>query len=869
MLKSTFTSLSKALFTQFLWLLGLLLAASTVEAQTTTPTALSATLTATPSLLTATTGTTSLSATARGGTAPYSYTFNGPGAISANGSSTATVTGLIPGIHVFTLTVRDTGVPASGTVAAVASQAITTTTSVTVPGGSLVGTSTICAGQSATLSVSVTNATGPFTLVYTSASSSSTGIVSTTLTSYTSGSGIVVSPAATTTYTLISLIGANGVALPVGGAAIVTVVPLPNITVLGSPVLCNSNPVNITATGGTSYALLPLSSPQQTSGIFTLFQPISYTLIAFNGSCSRSLSFSASTGTAIPNASLVASSSVLCAGSSVSLVATAGGTNYSFSGPGVTQTGVGNQVVVNQPGTYQVAISGPNGCISTISTFVTPAQATGTFIPLGQLTCNSSVVSLSATGAAPGTSYVFGGSGVLASNPTGSLTVAAAGSYSVIFTGTNGCRTTLATTVTSNTAAPQAFLFANNNLSCTIPAVTLISPAGSRDYYFSGPRLFQVTSSNSITAVEPGVYSVLLVGDNGCTSIASTTVGFTPNTSVASLNATGNITCAQNSVTLVAGGTGSVFDFKGPGVAQFGSATSITVNQPGMYFLTVTGLPGCSATAVTTVFSLTSPPFISVTQSGSIGCDGGSVTLRNINQGFAFRFTGPGGFSTTNTTGVASVAQAGTYTLVSTNQTTSCSAVALIPVIANCDSRTVAPPPITSAFRMLTPAYNCQTGTITLQTTGGDGSPITFFTPGVARNSPQSNTGTVELGVRLDPKVLVLSATQSGTTVSITFDLAAFCIRARVASAEATGELNVTVLGNPTIAESISVDVRGAEGKPLRYQLRDLTGRLITEKQTETASDVDRQTLRLGSSGMYLLTISSPTQSKTVKVVRQ
>ncbi len=868
MLKSTFTPLSKALFTQFLWLLGLLLVASTVEAQTTTPTALSATLTATPSLLTATTGT-SLSATARGGTAPYSYTFNGPGAISANGSSTATVTGLIPGVHIFTLTVRDTGVPASGTVAAVASQAITTTTSVTVPGGNLVGTSTICAGQSATLSVGVTNATGPFTLVYTSASSSSTGVVSTTVVSYTSGSGIVVSPNATTTYTLISLVGANGVVLPVGGAAVVTVVPLPDVTILGSPVLCNSNPTNITATGGTGYSLLPFSSPQQTSGIFTLFQPISYTLIAYNGSCSRSLSFSASTGTAIPNASLVASSSVLCAGSSVSLVATASGTNYSFSGPGVTQSGVSNQVVVNQPGTYQVAISGSNGCISTVSTFITPAQATGTFIPLGQLTCNSSVVSLSATGAAPGTNYVFGGNGLLVANQTGSVTVTAEGSYSVIFTGTNGCRTTIATTVTSNTATPQAFLFANNNLSCTIPAVTLIGPSGNRDYYFSGPRLFRVTSSNSITVVEPGVYSVLLVGDNGCTGIASTTVGFTPNTSVASLNATGNITCSQNSVTLVAGGTGSVFAFNGPGVAQFGGATSITVNQPGTYFLTVTGLPGCSATAVTTVFSLTSPPFISVTQSGSIGCDGGSVTLATITTGFAYRFTGPGGFSTTNTTGVASVAQAGTYTLVATNPVSSCSAVAFIPVVANCDSKTVAPPPATSAFRMLAPAYNCPTGAITLQTTGGDGSPITFFTPGVTRSSPQSTTGIVEAGVRFDPKPLVLSATQSGTTVSITFDLAAFCIRARVASAESTGDLNVTVLGNPTIAESVSVEIRGAEGKPLSYQLRDLTGRLITEKQTEIASEVDRQTLRLGSSGMYLLNISSPTQSKTVKVVRQ
>ena len=868
MLRSTFFPRLKAAFTPFFWLFSIFTVGSSAIAQTTAPTALSATLTATPSLLTATTGT-SLSATARGGTSPYSYTFNGPGAISANGSSTATVSGLIPGIHTFTLTVRDAGVPASGTVAAFASQTSTATTSVTVPGGSLVGTSTICAGQSATLSVGVTNGIGPFTLVYTSASSSSTGVVSTTVVSYTSGSGIVVSPATTTTYTLISLVGANGVALPVGGVAVVTVVPLPDVTVLGSPVLCGVNPTNITATGGTSYALLPFQPQPNTTGIYTIFTAGSYTLVASNAACSRSLAFSVSTGTAVPNASLVASSSILCAGSSVSLVATAGGTNYSFTGPGVTQSGLNNQVVVNQPGTYTVFISGANGCIATVSTTVFQAFPSGTFQPLSQLTCNNSVASLSATGAAPGTNYVFGGNGLLVASTTGSVTVTAEGSYSVIFTGTNGCRTTLATTVTSNTIAPSAFLFANNNLSCTIPAVTLTGPSGNRDYYFSGPNLFRVTSTNSTTINAPGVYSVLLVGDNGCTSIASTTVVFTPNTSVASLSITNQITCLQNSVTLVAGGTGSVFAFNGPGVAQFGAATSITVNQPGTYFLTVTGLPGCSATAVTTVFSLTSPPFISVTQSGSIGCDGGSVTLTNINQGFAFQFTGPGGYSTTNTTGIAVVTQAGTYTLVSRNPSTGCSGIAFIPVVANCDSKTTTPPPTPSAFRMLAPAYNCQTGAITLQTSGGDGSPITFFTPGVARSSPQSTTGIVEAGLRFDPKSLVLSATQGSTTVSITFDLVSFCIRARVASTEATGDLNVTVLGNPTIAESVSVEVRGAEGKPLIYQLRDLTGRLITERQTEIATDVDRQTLRLGSSGMYLLTISSPTQSKTVKVVRQ
>ena len=877
MLISTFARLFRVFKTSFFslfWLCALFISGPLVRAQTTLPAVLSATLTATPSLLTATTGT-SLSATVRGGTAPYSYTFNGPGAITADGSATATVTALIPGIHIFTLTARDTAIPASGTVAAVASQLTTAIASVTVPGGSLAGSSTICAGQSATLNVGVTNGIGPFTLVYTSASSSATGVVSTTIVSYTSGSGIVVTPNATTTYTLISLAGANGVALPVGGVAMVTVNPLPDITVFGSPVLCGGNPTSITATGGTSYALLPFQPQLNTTGLYTIFTPGSYSIVATLANCSRTLAFSASIGNAVANPTLVASTSLLsCSVTSVSLVASAGGINYSFTGPGVTQSGVSNQLVVSQGGIYTVFISGANGCTAVVTTTVTSDTLTppGTFVALGQLTCNSNVVSLSATGAAPGTNYVFGGNGLLVANQTGSVTVTAEGSYSVIFTGTNGCRTTLATAVVSNTAAPQAFLFANNVLSCTIPVVTLTGPSGNRDYYFSGPNLFRVTSTNSLTVNTPGVYSVLLVGENGCTGIASTTLAFAPNTSVATLAATNPFSCAARSATLVASGTGTVYAFNGPGLSRFGSATSVVINQPGTYFLTVTGLPGCSATAVTTVQNFTNAPTNTLTSSGSIGCNGGSVTLSAGSSGLNYQFNGPGGFTTSNTIGTALVTQGGTYSLVTSFPSTGCSAVTTSVVSVSCDSKTIVQPPTPtpSDFRLLVPAYNCQTGAIMLLTSGGDGSPITFFTPGIMRSSPQSTTGIVEAGLRFDPKPLILQATQGSTTVSITFDLLAFCIRGRVATAEAIPDLNITVLGNPTTAESVLVEVSGAEGKPLHYQVRDLTGRLITEKQTETAAEVDRQSLRLGSSGgMYLLTITSPTQSKTVKVVRQ
>jgi len=73
------------------------------------------------------------------------------------------------------------------------------------------------------------------------------------------------------------------------------------------------------------------------------------------------------------------------------------------------------------------------------------------------------------------------------------------------------------------------------------------------------------------------------------------------------------------------------------------------------------------------------------------------------------------------------------------------------------------------------PTYNCSTGAITFNTTGGNGSPITFTAPGITRSNTASTSGTVELGLRVDPKPIVITAMQDGAMVSYTFDLAAFC----------------------------------------------------------------------------------------------
>ncbi len=179
-------------------------------------------------------------------------------------------------------------------------------------------------------------------------------------------------------------------------------------------------------------------------------------------------------------------------------------------------------------------------------------------------------------------------------------------------------------------------------------------------------------------------------------------------------------------------------------------------------------------------------------------------------------------------------------------------------------------PPTGGSLSLTMPTYVCTTGAITINTAGGDGTTITYTAVGVQRASATSNTGTVEPGLRGDPKPLVIKATQSGITTSITFNFGAFCARtSRVASAEAGAELSVRVLGNPTAGDVVSLEVRGAEGKSLTVQTVDVAGQLQAEQRVTQASAVETVRARLGrSAGVYLLQVQAGAERQTVRVVK-
>ena len=105
--------------------------------------------------------------------------------------------------------------------------------------------------------------------------------------------------------------------------------------------------------------------------------------------------------------------------------------------------------------------------------------------------------------------------------------------------------------------------------------------------------------------------------------------------------------------------------------------------------------------------------------------------------------------------------------------------------------------PTTPGLTINAPAYNCATGAITFNVSGGDGSPITYSAPGISRASVTDNFGTVEQGLRNDPKVIPITATQSGVSVTYNFDLKAAC--------SSTPGLQPLVLNRPIPDQSYTV----------------------------------------------------------------
>ncbi|QIP15462.1 hypothetical protein G8759_23910 [Spirosoma aureum] len=178
--------------------------------------------------------------------------------------------------------------------------------------------------------------------------------------------------------------------------------------------------------------------------------------------------------------------------------------------------------------------------------------------------------------------------------------------------------------------------------------------------------------------------------------------------------------------------------------------------------------------------------------------------------------------------------------------------------------------PPSSTLTLLAPTYNCATGAFRFNSSGGDGSPVTFFAIGItgSTTNPDQFVDT-ELRTANDTQPILLQATQNGTTVTYLWNLKTACGRARLSATDPDHRLIVKVLGNPVLGEMVHIEVSGAEGQPLFVALLNQQGHPVSEGHIMQAAATERLDVRLGHSpGVHLLQVSIPGQTEVVRVLK-
>lgn len=461
-----------------------------------------------------------------------------------------------------------------------------------------------------------------------------------------------------------------------------------------------------------------------------------------------SITASATVGSSAPPSITASNTGPYCAGQTISLTSTAGGTSYSWNATGYTantQSPTRTNSTTAMGGTYTVTVTFAGGCTaSATTTVVVNAALAAAITPANPAICVGQSVTLTASG---GTSYNWSNLANTAAN-TVSPTINTL--YTVTVTNANTCTATANVTVTVHPNPTASINPATVNICLGLNAT--LTAIGGATYAWSNLATLATISVNPATST---TYTVTATDINNCTATASRLVNvYTPPTvSIAPLNPS---ICQGSSVTLTAtGATSYVW-------SNTSTNTSINVspNLNTTYNVTGTDNNGCTATASSSV-TVNAIPAVVINPALTAICLGSSTTL-----------TATGGISyvwnTTATTNTLNVSPAiNTNYSVTATDANNCTGSATATVTVNS---------LPAAAITPSPVSICLGNNITLTASGG---PIYSW-------STTANTNSITV------------SPSTTTAYSVTVTSAATC------TASASVSVTVNLLPTPAITPASS-----------------------------------------------------------------
>lgn len=406
---------------------------------------------------------------------------------------------------------------------------------------------------------------------------------------------------------------------------------------VGDNVICSGETITLTAaTGFANYQWSP-NTGAGNSNTADITSPGTYILTVYDAEgCYGVDSIVVNSG---DFTATISGPTSICTGVLATIDAGAGYVSYLWSYNGET-----TRTVQVPPGTYSVTVTSTDGCTAEATTTIVEQP----FVPTitgDQFICPASAsTTLDASGGGPHMSYQWSANAGSATTPT--VVVNMPGTYTVTVTDVSGCTGNAAFTV-AYFAEPFVTVAGSPDF-CVGGHTTINATAGYPGYAWSNSEL-----TPSIIINEPGLYTVTITDDNGCTNSASMTVNQPYQETV---TITGSfVFCPGDFATLaVPAGYASVLWSTGETDDQ------IYVPTEGEVSVIVIDADGCIAydTVTTQSNGQLSP---NITGNPAI-CDNGSTTL-NAGPGFDNYLWGTG-----ETTQTIVVNMPGTYTVtVSSN----------------------------------------------------------------------------------------------------------------------------------------------------------------------------------------------------------
>ena len=634
----------------------------------------------------------------------------------------------------------------------------------------------------------------------------------------------------------------------------VAVSPLPVVTIApNNPNICAGTSVQLTASGGVSYAWSPatgLSSTTIANPIASPTSSIIYTVTATNAQGCSSTTQVTVTVRATPVVSVTPTSPTICAGSSVTLTAT-GAQSYVWSpSAGLNSPFVANPIAFPSQTTTYTVTGNSNGCTSTATVTVTVEPLPAANAGPAQVLCSGQSTTLGAP-AVPGLTYSWSPStGLSATNvaqptitPINNANNPRTTTYTLTVVSAGGCVATSSVQVTVNpavtaVAGPNRTLCPNQSGQLGVGATPGTTYSWSPTTGLSSPTAANptVTLPNATNAPVAQVYT-LTASRNGCQSTATVTVTVNPAQNAAfSYGAAVLCTAAGNPTPTLGGTSPGTFTAAPAGLVFVSAATGqidATASTPGTYTVTFTTAGPCADTRTASV-TLTNSPSAAFQYPSPTYCLGSGTAVPALAGGASSGvFSSTAGLVLNAATGAIDLAAstAGTYTVTNTvGSGGSCSATS---------STTVALAAGANVAATASQPSICAGQSTTLTATGG----LTYtYTDG-----SQTFTGAS----------ITVSPTQT-TTYTVTGTTASGC----------TSTATVTVTVNPTpvitagasvaavcAGQSATLSASGASSITFTGGGQTFSGPLITVTPTQTTTYTVTGTNASGCSSSTTLTV--------------